>query len=163
MEKQTARRKGEYYIASPFELIINNGYYYLLAMDDERQTIRTYRVDRMQHIDFMDEPIECQEEFEKIDLSKYTQKTFNMFGGKEVATTIRFNMSLLDTVVDRFSTKDIIYVKLDEHHFSVKVNVDISPQFYAWIVGFGTGSVIEYPPEVVDGFIKYIDNIKKKY
>lgn len=163
LEKQKARRKGEYYVVSPYEMIINDSYYYLLAFDDELKKMRTYRVDRMQQVQSIGEVIDGEEAFEEIDLKTYTKRRFGMFGGAEKDVTIKFNMSLLDTVVDRFGTKDLIYVRLDDHHFSVKLKVDISPQFYAWICGFGKAAQIEYPQEVVDDFKKYLDGIMSKY
>jgi predicted DNA-binding transcriptional regulator YafY len=46
MSKQVERRKGARYTVSPFQLLINDGNYYLLAFDDFAQDMRTYRVDR---------------------------------------------------------------------------------------------------------------------
>ena len=52
MSTQVERRKGDRYTISPFQLLINDGNYYLLAFDDRYQEMRTYRVDRMKDIRF---------------------------------------------------------------------------------------------------------------
>ena len=53
---------------SPFQLLINDGNYYLLAFDDYSQEMRTYRVDRMKDIRFTGEPRDGEEVFKQIDL-----------------------------------------------------------------------------------------------
>ena len=50
MNKQVERRKGSKYVVSPYQLLINDGNYYLLAFVDEKQEMRTYRVDRMKEV-----------------------------------------------------------------------------------------------------------------
>ena len=51
MGQQIERRRGETYTVSPFQLIINDGNYYLLAYDAQKQGMRTYRVARMKNVD----------------------------------------------------------------------------------------------------------------
>ena len=46
MRQQIERRKGASYTVSPFQLLINDGNYYLLAFDEQRQDMRTYRGER---------------------------------------------------------------------------------------------------------------------
>ena len=77
--KQVERGHGAKYIVSPFQLLINDGNYYLLAYDDYSKDMRTYRVDRMKNVSFTGEPREGYEEFKKIDLKSYTQRVFSMY------------------------------------------------------------------------------------
>ena len=77
MNKQVERRKGARYTISPFQLLINDGNYYLLAYDDRYQEMRTYRVDRMKDIRFTGEPRDGEEEFKQIDLRTYTKRVFS--------------------------------------------------------------------------------------
>ena len=59
-----------------------------------------------------------------------------MFGGKKRRVRIRFINPLLDTVIERFGTKDAIYSADGEQHFIVAATVEISDQFLAWVSGF---------------------------
>ena len=77
MSKQVARRKGDRYKISPFQLLINDGNYYLLAFDDYSKKMRTYRVDRMRDIRFTGEPRDGDEEFKQIDLKTYTKRVLS--------------------------------------------------------------------------------------
>jgi hypothetical protein len=163
MNKQVERRRGARYTISPFQLLINDGNYYLLAYDDRYQDMRTYRVDRMKDIRFTGEPRDGEEEFKQIDLRTYTKRVFSMYGGEERLVQIRFINPLLDAVVDRFGTKDVQYGKHDETHFVVTANVEISDQFFGWILGFGKKAKILYPDAVLDQFRAYMDKIRDMY
>lgn len=160
--QQVERRKGDTYIVSPYKLIINDGNYYLLAFAEKEQKFRTYRIDRMKDLKLLDAPREGEDVFKDIDLTTYTRRTFGMYGGTKEKVTMRFINSLLDTVVDLFGT-DVIYMKVDNNHFKVVADVEVSPQFFGWICGFSNRVVIESPQNVVDDFQKHIEKIQSKY
>ena len=165
MSKQVERRQGAKYVVSPFKLLINDGNYYLLAFDDKAHDMRTYRVDRMKNVRFTGEPREGEEAFGKIDLKTYTKRVFSMFGGRAERVTIRFINPLLDAVVDRFGNdkSTVWYEKYDESHFTVTTQVEISDQFYGWVLGFGKKAKILGSETVVEEFKAYLDKVRELY
>lgn len=165
MGQQVERRKGQKYTVSPYKLLINDGNYYLLAFDDYAQDMRTYRVDRMKNVHFTGEPREGAEAFAAIDLKSYTKRVFSMFGGKQERVVIRFINPLLDAVVDRFGNDrgSVWYEKLDDTHFTVTTQVEVSDQFFGWVLGFGKKAKILEPPAVVDQFAAYLDKVREMY
>lgn len=163
MSKQVERRRGARYTISPFQLLINDGNYYLLAFDDYSMEMRTYRVDRMKDIRFTGEPRDGDDEFKQIDLKTYTKRVFSMYGGEQKLVEIRFINPLLDAVVDRFGTKDVQYARVDDTHFSVTAKVEISDQFFGWILGFGKKAKLLYPDDVIEQFSDYMDGIREMY
>lgn len=163
MSKQVERRHGAKYIVSPFQLLINDGNYYLLAFDDRSKAMRTYRVDRMKNVSLSGEPRAGEEAFQKIDLKTYTQRVFSMYGGEEKLVQIRFINPLLDAVVDRFGTKDVQYSRVDDSHFCVSAKVEISDQFFGWLLGFGKKAKLIYPEEVLNSFREFMDKIRDMY
>lgn len=165
MGQQVERRKGQKYTVSPYKLLINDGNYYLLAFDDYAQDMRTYRVDRMKNVRFTGEPREGAEAFAAIDLKSYTKRVFSMFGGKQARVVIRFINPLLDAVVDRFGNDrgSVWYEKLDDTHFTAATQVEISDQFFGWVLGFGKKAKILEPPAVVDQFAAYLDKVRQMY
>ena len=88
---------------------------------------------------------------------------FSMFGGEQERITIQFINPLLDTVVDRFGKKGMLYNVVDDRHFSITAPIEISDQFYGWVLGFGNKAKILKPQKVVDGFTAYLDKIRKLY
>ena len=160
IEKPVERRRK--YVVSPFYLIINDGNYYLLAFDDQKQDMRTFRVDRMKNLSFTQQPRDGEEAFKKLDMKTYTQRVFSMFGGEKKYIRMRFINPLLDTVIDRFGTKGVSYTKADDSHFRISANIEISDQFYSWVCGFGKKVMIE-TPDVAAGFAAYLDKIREMY
>lgn len=163
MSQQVERKAGSRYKVSPYQLLINDGNYYLIAYADYAQTMRTYRVDRMKDIRFTAEPRDGEEEFKKVDVKSYTKRVFSMFGGEQKLVEMRFANFLLDSVVDRFGTKYVQYTKVDEDHFSVTAKVEISDQFYGWLLGFGNHVKLLYPDDIVKRFKEYVDRIREIY
>lgn len=163
LKQKVERRRGERYYVSPYKLLINDGNYYMLGYDDKYQSIRTFRVDRMQDLKLTGQPREGADAFRKIDMKTYTQRVFSMFPGDSEHIAIQFANKLLDTVVERFGTKGVQYTKADDAHFTVSVQVDVSDQFFGWICGFGDQAKIIFPQKVKDRFIEYINTIKNQY
>ena len=162
LKQQVERRKGATYKVSPYQLLINDGNYYLLAFDDYSQAMRTYRVDRMKDVSFTGEPRDGENLFKEIDLKSYTQRVFSMFGGDQKMIRLRFINPLLDTAVDRFGT-DAIYMKVDDYHFEVHAKVEISDQFFGWLLGFGKKVKLIAPDDTVDQFRSYLNKIRSMY
>lgn len=152
------------FTVNPYALIINDGNYYLLALLDGILKPLTFRVDRIADVELLeDEPREGEEQFDEIDLTRYTQKTFAMYQGEEKEVSIIFDNHLLDTVIDRFGTKKpTVYEKVDDKHFRITTVLDISPQFFAWVCGFGNKAKIE-SERVAEEYTEYIWKIQELY
>ena len=70
-----------------------------------------------------------------------------MFAGETVPVRLRFAAHLAGAVIDRFG-KDTLLIPDGEAHFTVTVPVAVSPQFFAWVFGFGTEAEILEPEAV---------------
>ena len=163
INNQVERRHGKRYTVSPFQLLINEGNYYLLAYSGNK--IMTYRVDRMRDVKGTGEPREGNTEFKKIDMRTYTQRVFSMFNGEEQLVQIRFINRLLDTVIDRFGTdsKVVQYVKDDERHFIMTAKLAVSDQFFGWLLGFGREAKLIGGDVVLEQFKAYLDKVHEMY
>ena len=158
------RRHGEFYIVSPHAIMINEGNYYLLGIDDKSKQLRTYRIDRMTHVRAIGEAREGNAETENLKeyLTDYYRRVFSMYGGRRELVCIRFPNSLLDTVVDRFGDY-ATYLEEDKRHFVVSVAVEISPMFFGWLCGFGNKSRLLSPSPVIEEFTKHLAKMQELY
>ena len=162
--QQVDRRKGATYIISPFKLIINDGYYYVLAWNSQKHSTITFRLDRMKNVEILNEAREGDLEFTKINMETYTQQHFGMFSGEKKRVSLRFTNNLLDTIVDRFGTgTNVFYRPDDDRHFVVSTDVAISDQFFGWLSGFRKMAQIVSPPDVVVDFQKFLSDIAQRY
>jgi predicted DNA-binding transcriptional regulator YafY len=161
--RRTERRKGEWYVVSPYKLLISDGNYYLMGYDDKMQKIVTYRVDRMKDLELTGEPRSGADEYDEIIMETYLQEHFGMYHGEREYIKIRALNTLLDTFVDRFGTRDVIYAKDDDSHFTATVRVAVSSQFYGWLCGLGNKVKIISPEPIVEDFKQYLDKMRGIY
>lgn len=164
LEKQLVpRRDGKRYKVSPWALTCKEENYYLIAHDAVENKIKHFRVDKMGNIEILTGvKREGSSLFESFDIADYANKTFGMFGGKEEAVTMQFENHLIGVVMDRFG-KDVSIRTRDESHFSVRVTVAISGQFFGWLTGLGQGACLIAPADVVDEYRHYLQNVMKNY
>ncbi len=145
-KKEVLRNDGKPYTVSPFDLIWDGDYYYLTGYCDEREAVRTYRVDRIKK-----QPELLTEKAVKkpkgYDVSKYTTEVFRMFSTDEaVDVTLLCDNCCMNAVVDKFGMK-IKTRSVGEEQFRITVKVCASPTFYRWVFGASGKIVIESPIE----------------
>ena len=116
----------------------------------------------MTEISALDQPRDGKEEFSKIDMSQYSKKVFGMFTGNVQTVRLRFENHLVGAVIDRFGT-DTVIIASDESHFTVSVDVAVSPQFYAWVFGFGTAVEILSPESVREDYRQKLSALSAQY
>lgn len=138
------RREGGWYQLSPYALIWDDENYYMLAWDAAEGRFKHFRVDKMTQISALELPREGAEAFRGLDMSVYSQQVFGMFAGETVPVRLRFASHLAGAVIDRFG-KDTLLIPDGEAYFTVTVPVAVSPQFFAWVFGFGTEAEILSP------------------
>lgn len=161
-KERRLRHDGAFYQISPFALTWDDENYYMVGYDSEMARIRHFRVDKMIDISSLDEERDGQDAYAKMDLALYARKTFGMFVGEDKKVTLRFENSLVGPVIDRFG-KEIMIIPDGDDHFKFTADVAVSPQFFAWICGFGTQAEIIGPAEVVSEFAKHIRSIADQY
>ncbi len=160
LEKELVPRKeGKVYQISPWALTCKDENYYLIAHDEEENKIKHFRVDKLGHVKVL-ENVKRQgaELFERFDIADYANKTFGMYGGREETVTLEFENRLIGVVMDRFG-KEAAVRKRDEGHFSVRVRVAVSGQFFGWLTGLGIGAKIAAPDEVSEEYRKYLKQV----
>ncbi len=138
------RKNGEFYEISPFALMWDDENYYMVGYDAAADMLKHYRVDKMSAISATDKFREGKDKFALVDMSEYSKQTFGMFTGELCSVRLRFANHLSGAVVDRFG-RDIILTSSDSEHFTVTVEVAVSPQFFAWVFAFGKEAEILSP------------------
>ena len=161
--KRAERRSGAWYIVSPYKLLISDGFYYLMGFDEKMKKILNYRIDRITDVELIGEARSGEEEFKALDMESYLNEHFSMYHGNKEHVTLRAVNVLLDSFVDRFGTRNVIYTTDDERHFTARVSVSVSEQFYGWLCGLGNKVKIISPELVVDKFKEHMDKMRRLY
>ena len=156
-KEQVARHNGRKYEVSPWMLLWDDEYYYLIAYNSENTQIRHYRLDRMRNVCEKEEAREGREIFEKINISEYSSGVFGMFGGNTTHVSFRCVNRLADVVLDRFGNK-VIIIPNNDGTFTFHADIDISPQFFGWVASFGNEILIERPTEIIEQFKEHLQS-----
>lgn len=161
-KERSFRKDGNFYEVSPYALSWDDENYYMVAYDSVAETIKHYRVDKMTDISITDQVRDGKEYFESLDMGTYATKVFGMFSGTEQTVRLKVANHLVGAILDRFG-KNISIIPDGETHFTVSVEVAISPQFFGWISGFGQDAVITGPEDVVEQMRLHIGAISEQY
>lgn len=148
-KERQLRKNGEWYVISPYALSWDDENYYLVGYDSDAGIIKHFRVDKMSDIDTTEELRDGQEIYAALDMGVYARKTFGMFTGEETSVKLRFENELAGAVLDRLG-RDVMLVPDGNSHFTVRTNIVVSPQFFAWLFGFGKRVEILAPDSVVE-------------
>ena len=163
VEKTRAyRRGGARYIASPWALTWNDENYYMIAFDAQAGIIKHYRVDKMEDIRVLTSARRGQEVFERFDMALYARRVFGMYGGEVHTVRIRFANRFAGAALDRFGS-DVALVPEGDAHFTVTAEVAVSPQFFAWLFGFGGEACILSPQPVIDRMKEHLAQAAQLY
>lgn len=143
-KEKVFRREGRRYTVSPCGLIWSDENYYLVGWDHAVKELRHYRVDKTAELTVTGLPRTSNRACEAFDLAQYGQKHFHMFSGKEAQVRLRCENALVNVMLDRFG-QDVILIPDGPDHFLLTVEAVVSPQFYGWLFGLGSGVVLTAP------------------
>lgn len=161
-KKMELRHDGALYEVSPWSLSWDDENYYLIAYDSSEGIIKHFRVDKMLYIKSNGKGREERQAFKSFDMAAYAKKIFGMYGGKAEWVRIECDNSFAGVMIDRFG-KDVSMIRLDDQRFAVNVEVVVSRQFLAWIIGLGEGVILAGPDNVVEMVNAEIDRLIKQY
>ena len=156
------RKDGAFYVVSPYALTWDDENYYMVAYDSEAGIIKHYRVDKMTEISVIEQARDGKEAFESLDMAMYARKVFGMFSGEEERVKLRFENHLVGAVLDRLG-REVMIIRDGDTHFTVSADIVVSPQFFAWVTGFGTSAEIIGPDKVVAEMAAHIRSVAKLY
>lgn len=156
------RKDGAFYEVSPWLLTWDDENYYLVAYDEKAEQMKHYRVDKMLHIELMEEPRQGRKLFEKMDVAAFSKKTFGMFAGKEETVQLICDNGLIGVLVDRFG-RNVPMREWDEGHVLVRANVQVSSQFFGWLAGLSNRVQIHTPEHLKADYKEYLEKIVQVY
>lgn len=107
---------------SPYAIIYQLQEMYVVGLKEGKNTLYTYRIDRMRNIRIKDESVDKSITNEMIE--EFVNSTVSMFGKTSEEIEVICDNTLLDNVVDLFGENSTIK-KYDNNHFKLNVNKDI--------------------------------------
>lgn len=154
------RKDGHHYVAEPVALVFNEDNYYLVAYSAKHDGTANYRVDRMDAVEVLDEPISEKALQLRDSISSYTEQAFKMYGGQPMDITIQFDNKLIGVVYDKFG-EGTRMVRLTEDSCVATLKVQVSPTFWGWIFQFGGQMRITSPESMIEEYKQHAAKLTK--
>lgn len=145
------RREGHHYVVEPVGLVFNEDNYYLMVYSARHNGTANYRIDRMDKVEVIDEPVSSKAIELRESVDCFTEQAFKMYGGQPVDITLQFDHKLIGVVYDKFG-EDTKMIRLNENTCVATVKVQISPTFWGWIFQFGDLMRIASPSKMIDEY-----------
>ena len=150
-KRKVIRHNGEYYKVSPYALIWNGDYYYVVGFSERRGMVQSFRLDR-----FYKAPEITEEEAipapANFDVDAYSRSVFRMFD-TDCPVTVELYCAnrIMNAVIDQFG-KSVSVAVADEGHFTVRADVCPSPTFFSWVFGWEGEMRIVSPESVKESY-----------
>lgn len=143
-KEKKLKNDGKPYVLSPYSLIWNGDFYYVVGYSEKHNDVGVFRVDRiLKSPNILDKDAVLQPE--NFNISDYTKSVFQMYGSEQCEVTLRCENSLMKYIIERFG-EDVQTTAYDMTSFRAIVDVELSPTFYSWVFTFG-GKVQILTPE----------------
>lgn len=163
-KERKPRFDGYWYRFSPWRLVWNGDYYYIVGWYEKYKKVMNYRVDRIvSNPKILEEDaIPMPKEF---DLDKYINTMYHMFSSERRTVELICNNSVMDAIIDRFG-EDVTTYACDMENFRAVVEVAVNNVLFSWIVGFGGLVKIKSPDNVKEEYSSFVmrayDALEKK-
>lgn len=152
-KEKRLRFDGYTYTLSPCVLLWNNDMYYVVGIYKDKANITKFRIDRMCDLEISEEQgAELPQDF---DMSEFFEREFSMMNGALCRVELLCENKLMSSIIDKFGS-DVQTEIVDEEHFKSIVDVNLSGNFYGWIIASSGKMRIIAPGGAVDEFNKIV-------
>ena len=151
-KRKVIRHNGAYYVVSPYALVWDGDYYYVIGFSEMRGKVQNFRLDRIYRSPELlpEEPVVPAPR--GFNLVEYTKEVFRMFGTEApVKVELLCKNYIMNAVIDQFGTK-LRVEETDEEHFMIKPLVCASPTFYRWVFGWNGDMQIIGPNSILEEY-----------
>lgn len=158
-------KREEPYIVNPYQIVANNGKFYLISNYDKYDNVAHFRIDKMTEVRVLDDkikPMSKVPELERgLNLPKHMAEHFYMFSGASVTAKIKTTEDMMSELVDWFGTDFRIVEKTDD--FIVIRVVCNQDALRYWALQYGPYVEVLEPKALRDRLAEDIKGMQEKY
>ncbi len=158
-------KREEPYIVNPYQIVANNGKFYLISNYDKYDNVAHFRIDKMTDVRILKDkvkPMNKVPELEKgLNLPKHMAEHFYMFSGKSVSAKIKTTEDMMSELVDWFGTDFKILEKTTDS-ICIRVTCNQDALRY-WALQYGPYVEIIEPVELRESLRDDVKKMFEKY
>ena len=158
-------RRDREYIVNPYQIVANNGRFYLICNTDKHDNISHYRIDRMTDVRMLTEKIKPMKQVPEVahglNLPKHMAEHIYMFSGEGVDVVMLAEKHLMSQLVDWFGTDFRI---MEDKNDMLKIRVKVNPEAMKyWALQYGPYVEVLQPSKLRDEIAANVKLMNKKY
>ena len=154
-KERKPRYDGYWYKFSPYRLVWNGDYYYVVGWYEKYKRIMSYRVDRI-----VSSPKILEEDAiplpKGFDLDHHLNTMYHMFSTDRKKVELICSNDVMDAIIDRFG-EDVETYAYDMDHFKAEVEIAVNSVFFSWVFGFGGKVWIKGPANVKEQYSELVN------
>ena len=158
-------KREEPYIVNPYQIVANNGKFYLIGNYDKYDNVTHFRIDKMTDVKMLSEkmkPMNKVPELEKgLNLPKHMAEHIYMFGGKSVPVKIKTTADMMSELTDWFG-KDFSIMKQEGDEITIRVVCNQEAMRY-WALQYGPYVEIIEPESLREKLLNDAAGMAEKY
>ena len=155
-KERILHNNGEIYVFSPYSLVWDGDFYYVVGYSDKYKSVGSHRVDRI----YKRPDILCEAAIPQpvgFDINQYINTMFRMYDAPRQTVELQVDNGLMDAIIDKFGNDVTVYA-CDQHSFRVEATVSTGTTFYNWIFGFQGKVRIKKPENIREEYKRLVLN-----
>ena len=158
-------KREEPYIVNPYQIVANNGRFYLIGNYDKYNDIAHFRIDKMTDVTIIDKKIKPMKQVKGLEnglnLPKHMAEHIYMFGGQSTNIKLKTADYMMDDLVDWFGN-DIRVTKQKDDQIVVRLNCNENAMRY-WALQYGPYVEVLEPRRLRKQIREDIEEMMEKY
>lgn len=158
-------KRQEAYVVNPYQIVANNGMFYLISNYDKYDNVAHFRIDKMTDVKILDEkqkPMSKVQGLENgLNLPKHMAEHLYMFSGESVAVKFLTPEYMMSDLVDWFG-QDFRIMEKKDGSLLVRVTCNEEAMRY-WALQFGPYVEVLEPAELREQLLKDVLGMAEKY
>lgn len=159
-------KREEKYVVNPYQMVANNGFYYLIGNYDKYDDISHYRLDKMTCVEMLTEKVKPQNQVTGLEhglnLPKHMAEHIYMFSGESVAINMLVDETTISELVDWFGNDFYVIEKRRNNQVLVRLKCNEQAFFY-WALQYGPYVEVLEPVSLRSKIAEAVSEMNEKY
>ena len=159
-------RRDSAYEVDPYQIISNNGRYYLVGNYDKHDCVTNFRIDLITEVEILEAkaipfeslPNKCK----SLDIAEYAKYALNMYDGQKVSAVLKIKQERIGDVIDWFGKDIMIFPEVKDGYVQVRVTGSDNG-IRMWAIQYGRIVEVLSPADLREGIRQDVAAIAEKY
>ena len=152
------RKNKKRYILTPYAVTSDEGKYYCVLYSEKYQSFTNYRIDKMETVRLIDQPVETI----AFNLEEHLQTSMKMYAGKAETITIKCTTDMASIILDEFG-KQMIISEVNDDYFILSLKTAITPTLLSWLLLFYDRVTVIQPAKLKDKLLTIANTVIDTY